>query len=66
MRQGLIFKRSGGSAFVVDVNLPEAPRKQRSQSGFRTRAEAVAAVYGEQGALRTGSYVNPDRVPLGL
>lgn len=66
MRQGRVFKRSGGWAFVVDVNLPGAPRKQRTQSGFRTRAEAVAAMHGVQESLRTGSYVNPDRVPLGM
>ncbi len=50
--------------YVVDVGAVGGKRKQRTKSGFKTKAEAVAALAEVQAAVARGQHVEPDKVTL--
>jgi integrase len=65
MRQGRVFKRGSSWSYVVDVNAPGAPRKQRTKSGFPTKAIALQALHDVQESIVVGRYVARSKLTLG-
>jgi integrase len=49
----------------VDTAPPGFPRRQKSQGGFRTRAEALDAMNRFQVEMQDGTYVQPTRLTTG-
>lgn len=67
--QGHVRKREGkrGSSWAFVVELPhtaDGKRRQKWQSGFRTRKEAQTALNRVLSDLRTGDYQGPSKLPL--
>ena len=65
MRAGQVYKRGATWTFVVDVNPPGAPRRQRRRGGFPTKRKALAAMAELQADAGRGQLVEPSRVTLG-
>lgn len=65
MRQGRVFKRGKSWSYVVDINPPGAPRKQRTKSGFSSKALALQALHDVQESIVVGRYVAPINMSLG-
>lgn len=65
MRHGRVFKRGATWSFTVDVQVPGAPRKQRTKAGFASKSEALRGMHEVQESLRVGRYVEPSRLSLG-
>ena len=65
MREGRVFKRGKSWAYVVDVSPVGAARKQRTKSGFLTKAQALAALHDVQESIVIGRYVAPVHMTLG-
>ena len=53
-------------AYVVDIGAVGGKRKQHTKSGFKTKAEAVAALATIQSSVARGDYVEPSSQSLGL
>jgi integrase len=65
MRQGRVFRRGKSWSYVVDINPPGAPRKQRTKSGFGSKALALQALHDVQESIVVGRYVAPINMGLG-
>lgn len=65
MREGRVVKRGKTWAYVVDVSPVGAVRKQRTKSGFLTKAQALAALHDVQESIVVGRYVAPVHMTLG-
>ena len=64
MRQGRVFKRGKSWSYVVDINPPGAPRKQRTKSGYGSKALALQALHDVQESIVVGRYVAPINMSL--
>ncbi len=52
-------------AFLVDVALPGAPRRQRSKQGFATEEDARTAMNDMQAGAASGTLVEPSKLTVG-
>lgn len=60
-RAGRVERRGKGWSYVVDVAPIGAPRKQKKVGGFRTKAQAQAAMADVLSSLARGTFVTVDR-----
>lgn len=51
-------------AYVVDIGPLGGAREQRAKGGYKTKAAALAAMNELQGAIASGTYVEPKRLTL--
>lgn len=63
--RGTIYKRDGAQTWTIVYDAPRDPltgkRRQRSKGGFRTKADAQAALTEILGSMDRGNYVEPNK-----
>ena len=64
MASGSVQKRPGGWSIVYDVHGPDGERRQKRESGFRTKREAEARLAAVQTGIARGEAVDTSRTPL--
>ena len=51
-------------SYTIDISRPGAKRRQRTRSGFLTKAEALSALTEVQASLALNTYVEPTQIDL--